>query len=143
MAGFSTNECAWAQITFKLLGRTIVGIRGFEVDKEIEKEHLFAAGDEPIDIQSGNKKLTGNFKFLKYEVDLLNEAAQAAGFLDITEVPHTLISSSIVFRKTLTAPIKTLNVYSIAFTKMTFGMEQNGKLMEITMPYLAMRIELV
>src|SRR5579871_702141 len=99
METFSTNECAWQNFTLTLLGRKITGLRGFEFKKSVEKEHLYAAGSEPIDIQDGNKKYEGNIKLLKYEVDLLNDAAVSAGFTDITEVPHEVILASGEYKK--------------------------------------------
>lgn len=140
---FSTKDCAWSNITITLLGRKITGLRGFEFKKSIEKEHVYAAGDEPVDITSGNKKYEGNLKMLKYETDLLNEAALAAGFADITEVPHTLIAITCEFKKTATTPIKIVAVPGVAFTEINLAMEQNAKMTEITLPFLAMRIQYI
>lgn len=137
---FSTNDCSWSKITITLLGRKITGLRGFEVKKTVEKEHVYAAGDEPMDISSGNKKYEGSFKMLKYEVDLLNDAALLAGFADITDVPHTAIASTIEYKKNLTDPVRITSVLGIAFTELPEGMEQNAKMHEVTLPYLALRV---
>lgn len=138
--GFNTKECAWAQTSIKLLGRTIIGIRGFEFKKTVEKEHLYGAGDEPIDIQSGNKAYTGSLKLLKYEVDLLNDAAIAAGYTDITEVPHTLIFITCVYKKNAADKSRTINAAGVAFTETGAAMDQNAKMTEVTLPFLAMKI---
>lgn len=137
---FSTKECAWAQTTVKLLGRTITGIRGFEFRKAKEKEHLYAAGSDPIDIQEGNRTPTGSLTLLKYEVDLLNEAARAAGYADITEVPHTLISATCTFKKTPNTKMETVTALGISFSELPVGMQQNAKMTEVTLPFLAMRV---
>jgi hypothetical protein len=140
---FNTKDCAWANITVTLLGRKITGLRGFELKKTKEKEHVYAAGDEPVDINSGNNKYEGNFKMLKYELDLLNEASQLAGYEDLTEVPHTLITSTVEYKKTATSPLKVIAVPGIAFTELTIAMEQNAKMSEVTIPWLAMRINFI
>jgi len=137
---FSTNDCSWSKITITLLGRKITGLRGFEVKETVEKEHVYAAGDEPVDIQSGNAKYEGSFKMLKYEVDLLNDAALAAGFSSIVRVPHTAIAATIEYKKNLIDKTRTTSVFGIAFTESPEGMEQNAKMHEITLPYLAMRV---
>lgn len=137
---FNTKDCAWSQITLTLLGRKITGLRGFEVKKSIEKEHVYASGNEPVDIQEGNKKYEGNLKILKYEVDLLNDAALVAGFADVTEVPHTLISCTVEFKKNLVDKIRIISVPGVAFTELSIAMEQNAKMTEVTLPFLAMRI---
>jgi len=141
MEVFNTKDCAWANVTVTLLGSRITGLRGFEVKKTVEKEHLYAAGSEPVDINEGNKKYEGSFKLLKYEVDRLNDAALAAGYADITEVPHTLISATIEFKKQLADKIRIVAVPGLAFTEMSIAMEQNAKMTEVNLPFLAMRIQ--
>lgn len=136
-----TSECAWSNVSLTLLGRKIIGLRGFEIKKSKEKEHLYAAGDEPIDIQSGNTKYEGNVKVLKFEADKLNDAALEAGFADILEVPHTLILITVQYRKLITDPIRTIVVPGVAFTELGVAMEQNAKMTEITLPFMAMRIQ--
>ncbi len=140
---FSTKECAFKHVTITVLGRTITGLRGFEFKKAIEKEELYGSGDEPIDIQSGNKKYDGNLKLLKYEVDLLNDAAQAAGYEDITEVPHEAIVITCQFKKTAQSASRTHAARGVSFTEMPFGMEQNAKNTEVTLPFIAMKIRTV
>lgn len=137
--GFNTKECAWAQTKIKFLGRTIVGLRGFDFKKSVEKEHLYAAGDEPIDIQSGNKKPDGNLELLKFEVDQLNDAAQAAGFADITEVPHPAVVITCTYQKNAGDPIKTITAFGVAFTDISFAMKQNAKMTECTLPFINMK----
>lgn len=137
--GFSTDECAWKKVTIKLLGRTFVGIRGFEFEKNFDKEYLYGAGDEPIDINSGNKSYPGSYKLLKYEVDLLNDAAQAAGYEDITEVPHELISGTCTFKKTATSKTRTITSAGISFTSLKAAMEQAAKMTEVPLPFIAMK----
>jgi len=87
----TSKECAWSKFEVKLLGRTIKGLRGFSFKKTVEKEHLYAAGSQPIDIMDGNVKYEGSIKILGFELDALNKAAQVAQYSDITEVPHEAI----------------------------------------------------
>ncbi len=141
MESFSTKECAWQNFTLTILGRKVTGLRGFEFKKTVEKEHLYAAGSEPIDIQDGNKKYEGNVKLLKYETDLLNDAALLAGFADITEVPHEAILITGEYKKKITDKTRKVIAAGVGFTEMSFGMEQNAKMTEVTLPFLAMRIQ--
>jgi hypothetical protein len=139
--GFSTKECAWKHTTVKVLGRTLVGIQGFEFKKNIDKEALYGAGDEPIDIQSGNKSYTGNLELLKFEVDMLDDAAYKAGYTGgIIDVPHEAIFITCVYKKEKNDPKRTLTATGVAFTESTFGMKQNGKNTPVTLPFIAMRI---
>lgn len=137
---FTTDECAFKHVTIKLLGRTITGLRGFSFKETVEKEHLYGAGANPIDIQEGNSKEDGNLKLLKFEVDLLNDAARAAGFKNILHVPHTAILITCSFKKTATSAMRVIEAVGIAFTELPREMEQNAKQMDITLPFLAMQI---
>ena len=136
----STNECAWSNISMQCLGRKFTGLKGFELKKSIEKEHVYASGDEPADILTGNKKYEGNIKLLKYEVDSLNDAALIAGYADILEVPHLLVTITVQYKKSATSRIRTVTMVGVSFTDLTFAMEQNAKMSEVTLPFLAMKM---
>lgn len=138
----TSDECAWARFEIQILGRTIKGLRGFGFKKEVEKEHLYGAGDEAIDIMSGNKKGSGSIKVLGFECDMMNKAARLAGFEDITDVPHEAIVITCSFKKRLIDPVKVYIASGVAFSESGVDMEQNAKFREITLPYLAMNVKL-
>lgn len=136
----STKECAWAQMEVKLLTRTIKGLRGFSFKKTIDKEAIYGSGNDPIDIAIGNKSYTGNIKMLGFESDALNAAAKAAGYDDITEVPHESIVITCSFKKLAADPIKTYTATGVAFTETGSDLEQGAKYREVTLPFIAMNI---
>lgn len=136
---FDTAECSWSNVSVKLLGRTLTGLRGFSFKKGIEKEHLYAAGSNPIDIQTGNVKPEGSLKMLKYEFDLLNDAAQAAGYDDILEVPHSAVVITCAYKKRAGDPIRIIESQGVAFTEYEAALEQNAKNSEISLPFLAIK----
>ena len=138
--GFSTKECAWSQTRIKVLGRTLVGINGFEFNKKVDKEAIYGAGDEPLDIQPGNKSYTGNLDLKKYEVDVLNKAAKMAGYEDITEVPHEAIVITCTYKKNATDAPATITSLATAFTDLTASMKQNDKEGKLTLPFISMKI---
>jgi hypothetical protein len=137
--GFSTKECAWSQTNLKILGRTAVGIAGFDFEKDVETEYLYGAGDEPIDIQRGNKGYPGSVDLLKYELDMLNDAALAAGYEDITEVPHEAIVITCIFKKLATDTPRTITAAACAFSNIKLAMQQNDKSMKVTLPFKSMK----
>ncbi|AWG24821.1 hypothetical protein [Flavobacterium kingsejongi] len=136
----TSSECAWSQFEIKLLGRTIKGLRGFSLKKEVEKEHLYGSGSDPIDIMTGNKKYDGNIKLLGFEADAMNKAAKIAGYDDITEVPHETIVITVSYKKRATDAISTYVASGVAFTETGVELEQNAKNREITLPFIAMNI---
>lgn len=138
----SSAECAWSHFEIQILGRTIKGLRGFSFKKEVEKEHLYGAGDDAIDIQTGNKKNSGSIKVLGFESDKMNKAARDAGFEDITDVPHEAIIITCSYRKRIVDPIKTYIANGVSFSESGVDLDQNAKFREITLPYLAMNVQL-
>lgn len=138
----TTDECSWSKFEVSLLGRVAKSLRAFEAKKTVEKEHMYANGDEPQDIMSGNKKYEGKIKLLGYEVDMLNKTASDAGYEDITEVPHELIVITISYRKRATDPLKSYVASGVGFTECGVSMEQGAKFREIELPFLAMNLKL-
>lgn len=136
-----SSECAWAHIEIKILGRVITGLRGFEFKKAQEKEHLYGSGVNPLDIQPGNIAYTGNLKVLGFELDAMNRAAQAAGYADIVDVPHELITVTCGMQKTKLDTKTFYTATGIAFQEYASAMEQNAKMREVTLPFLAMSID--
>lgn len=139
----TSSECAWSNFELKILNRVIKGLRGFESKKTQDAEHLYGAGDEPIDIMTSNKKYEGNIKLLGFEVDAMDKAAQAAGYDGITDVPHELIVITISFKRRITDKLKTYVSTGVKFTEDGLSMEQGAKNREITLPYLAMSRQLI
>lgn len=139
----TSSECAWANFEVKILNRIIKGLRGFESKKTVEAEHLYGAGSEPLDITKGNIKYEGNIKILGFESDAMNKAAQAAGYDDITEVPHELIVITISYKRRITDKLKTIVSSGVQFTEDGLSMEQGAKNREITLPYIAMSRQLL
>lgn len=135
-----TSECAWHQTELKLLGRTVKGLRGFMYKKSAEKEHLYASGKDPVDIQDGNVACDGSFTVLGYELDQLNETARLAGFADITEVPHEAIVATLKYQKTKLDKKVFISISGIAFSEWGSEMKQGDKHREITLPYICMDI---
>jgi len=136
---FSTKECAWSNVSITFLGRRITGLRGFEIKKSLEKEAMYGEGSDPLDIQTGNRKNDGNLKVLKFEIDMFNDAAVAAGYADILEVPHEAIAITCLYRKISTDPIRSISVLGVAFTELGAAMEQGAKYTEVTLPYIAIK----
>jgi len=135
-----SSECAWQDAEVKLLGRTIQGLRGWDYKKTVEKDYVYGSGNEPLDINDGNKKYEGNIKILGFELDTLNKVAVAAGYDDITEVPHEAIVIVIKFQKSKLDPKTFVTINGVGFKETGGSMEQGAKMREVTLPWIAMNI---
>lgn len=140
MAGVTSRECEWHKWELRIFGRPIIGLRGFEYGKKAEKEHLYGAGKDPIDIQEGNVAPEGNLKVLGYERDQLNDAAVLAGFDGLTDVPAELITLTITYRKLPTDKLRKVSIVGVSFTEDKNSMDQGAKYREVALPFLAMKI---
>lgn len=136
----TSSECAFAQFEIQFLGRTIKGLRGFELKKEKDIEEIYGAGNEPLDMNEGNNKYSGNIKLLGFEVDSLNRVAKLAGYDDLTEVPHEVSVLSLTFKKRITDPLSVYIVRGVKFTEWSAAMDQGAKNRETTLPFKAMSI---
>lgn len=136
----STSECAWKDVSIQILGTKLTGLRGFTLKTSSEKEHVFASGDDPVDIVKGNNKYEGSLKLLKYEYDKILDAVQAAGYARLTDVPHPLVTIDVQYKKALTSVTRLIAVLGVAFTDVEVAMEQGAKMTEISLPFLCMRI---
>lgn len=140
---FSTKECAWSQIQMKFLNANIQGLRAFEFKEAIEKELIYGAGSEAIDITMGNESASGTITLLKYEFDKLTDAAQAAGYRTLLHVPHPLILVTCAFKLNANTPIRIIETpLGIAITDYTIGQQQNSKFTEVPLPWIAQRLTL-
>ena len=135
-----SSECAWQHATVVLLNRKLTGVRGWMLNTSVEKEYVYGAGNEPIDINEGNATYTGSVTLLGYELDALDRAAQAAGYDNITRVPHELITMVVKMQKTPADPLVMYSVTGISIEGQEDSQNQNDKNREITLSFKAMYI---
>ena len=136
-------ECSWHQSEMKLFGRVIKGIRGWEIKTTRDKEHIYGAGQKPLDIVEGNVGYSGSIKILGHEIDAMNAAAKAAGYEDITELPHEAVVATVRFKKDVTSATTFMTIRGMAFTEVPDGFDQGAKNRELTLPFLAMDVDKV
>ena len=73
---FNSREYEWADISVVMGGRPITGIRGIKYNIKKEKELLYAKGNRPHAVQSGNYDYSGEITLLQSEYLALREAAK-------------------------------------------------------------------
>ena len=131
---FNTREYEWSDVTVVLAGQDVIGLRGIGFRSSQEKEALYAKGNKPHGIQSGNKAYTGSIRLLQSELDALTAAA-GGDVLDISfdvVVAYGNPSKGDVIRYDL--------VRGAQFTETPKSLNQNDKFMEIELPMIALDI---
>ncbi len=135
-----SSEFAWHHIEVKVLDRILVGITGWELKREVEKEAQYGAGQHAIDIQAGNIKCSGSITVWGYELDRMEQAAQLAGYESLADVPHELIVITVTGRKLAKDPITTWVATGVSFSETSDSMSQNDKKRECQLPFICMDI---
>ena len=138
---FDSKEKEFADISVSTLGAQLSGLRGLTYKKSQEKEIIYAAGNKPKAIQSGNIKYEGTLTILKSDFDLLNLAARAAGYEDIIAVPPSLIHITCVYQPQEGGVLQTDTLVSCAFTEFEEGMKQGDKFKEIALSFIFLRLK--
>lgn len=137
---FDSREQSWKELKIYIDGVYVVGARGVRDKTTSDDEHLFAAGDKPISIQSGNQKPDGDLMLLKSEVDKLNDGARAAGYNNLTEVRG--IDIVCTYAPAGITKLRTRTYKFVKFTEYEMSLKQGDKFMEITLPFLCLDIEM-
>jgi hypothetical protein len=129
---FNSKEYRFANVAVSAFGTTFQGLRGVSYKKKQEKELLHAQGDKPIGIQRGNISYEGELKILKSDFDALNEAAVAAGYEDLIEMP----GFPIIVSYTNDTKIKVDTLLNVEFTEFDEGLTQGDKFKELSLPII-------
>ena len=140
-AHIKSSEYAWHHTQLKLAGRILIGIINWEFSTKVDTEELYGAGQDAFHIQKGNKHRTGKITVYGFELDRLEQAAQAAGFDSIIDVPHELLSIVITARKLAKDPITSIVATGVSFTKTTDAMSQGASKRECELPVICMDIQ--
>lgn len=133
---FDSTEVKWSDLKFYLNGTKVVKFTALKYKPEQEVEEIYGGGDEPLDLQTGNRKYSGMATMYKSMIDAMNKAARAQGFRDLMDVPWTIVAD---YKETLASPRTADTLPNVRFTDYEKGMEQNAKSMPITLNFKCLR----
>lgn len=135
-ASFDTKQFRWADMQISLFGAIMLGARRVTYKVSQDDELIYAAGDEPVEIGSGNRKYEGEVTMLKSELDSLTKSAQTAGFGDILGLRFPVI---ITYANDTSIITDTL--INCKFSEYNDGMSQGDKFGEVSLPFMFTRIK--
>lgn len=138
MAFFDSNnkEFSWSNVQAVAVGRNLTKIRGVKYGAKKEKEAVYARGENPHGIQSGNKAYEGEIKLLQSEAETLS--ALLSPEQDLTDLPPFDLVVSYVPKGAL-APLTHI-CRGVEITEDMREMSQGDKFQEITLPVLFLGI---
>ncbi len=132
---FNSKQYSYADITLELGGRIVTGARGVKYDSKMEKELVYAKGSEPQHIQRGNLSYEGELTLLQSELETLRALGGGS-------VLKLRLDATVVYGDPLNGDvIVTDKIRGLEFTEDGKEMKQGDKFMEVTLPFIALRIQ--
>lgn len=132
---FNSRQYEWADLTLILGGRDIAEIRAIKYSEKIEREAIYAKGRDAHSIQSGNSTVTG-------EITMLQSAYEALVVSGKGSVMSLSLDALVAYGNPLNldAIVKD-RVVGLRFTESAKELKQGDKFMEITLPFVALRVQ--
>ncbi|WP_435138910.1 hypothetical protein [Formosa sp. A9] len=132
---FNSRQYEWADLTLILGGQDITGIRAVKYTEKIEREPLYAKGRYPHSIQSGNVAFDGEIAMLQSDYEALVRAGNGS-ILSLS-----LDGLFAYGNPSAGDPIQTDRALGIRFTEAAKELKQGDKFMEITLPFVFLKLK--
>lgn len=72
---FNSKEYEWSDVSVVAAGRNITGLRGVKYSEKQDKELIYAKGNKPQGVQTGNVEYSGELTLLQSEYEALRVAS--------------------------------------------------------------------
>lgn len=132
---FDTRQYEYSDITLSLGGRVITGLRGVKYSSKQEKEVVYGKGNEPLHIQKGNISHEGEITLLQSELETLRLAGKGS-------VLGLRLDAVVAYGNPSKGDVLIVDkIRGIEFTEDSKEMKQGDKFMEVTLPFICLRIE--
>ena len=133
---FNSREYEWADLTFIAGGRDVTHFRGLKYTAKQEKEVVHGKGNEPLSIQKGNKTYDGEATLLQSEYETLREGSKTKSVLDLQLDVVACYGNPSAGDAMITDVLQ-----GIQFTEEAKEMKQGDKFMEVTLPFIYLRLK--
>lgn len=132
---FNSRQYEWADLTLILGGRDVTGFRGIKYTEKIEREAIFAKGREAYSIQSGNSTVEGEITMLQSEYEALVKSGKGS-------VLSLSLDAIVAYGNPANGDaIITDRLLGLRFTESSKELKQGDKMMEISLPFIALRVQ--
>ena len=134
-------EYSWKNGTLIFGDRIVTGVREIKFKTATAKEFVFGAGDEVLDITSGNKEPTGTITFLGSEIFAAEDTAKAETGKDTADATDITWNATWALADPRRPEnIRTYSLEGIEIEEYDLGMAQNDPTIEVTLPFKCLRI---
>jgi hypothetical protein len=132
---FDSRQYEFADLTLALGGRVITGFRGIKYSSKQEKELVYGKGNQPQSIQKGNISHEGEITLLQSELETLRLAGRGS-------VLGLRLDAVVIYGDPANGDVLvTDKIRGIEFTEDPKELKQGDKFMEVTLPFICLRIE--
>lgn len=129
-------EYGWGDVSVVVNGRDVARIRGIKYVSKQEMEHVYAKGNKPIAILTGNKSYSGELTILQSELNNLMLLSKSKTLFDLQ------FNIVVCYGNAAKGELMTTDkIYGARFTDLDKNLKQGDKFMEVTLPYLCLDIE--
>jgi len=133
---FDSRQYEFADLTLELGGRIITGFRGVKYTSKQEKELVYGKGNEPLHIQKGNIAYEGEISMLQSELETLRKASTSGSVLGLR------LDAVVCYGNPSNGDTLIIDkIRGLEFTEDAKEMKQGDKFMEVSLPFICMRIE--
>ena len=133
---FDSRQYEFADLTLELGGRIITGFRGVKYTSKQEKELVYGKGNEPLHIQKGNIAYEGEISILQSELETLRKASTSGSVLGLR------LDAVVCYGNPSNGDTLIIDkIRGLEFTEDAKEMKQGDKFMEVSLPFICMRIE--
>jgi hypothetical protein len=133
---FDTRQYEWNDLTLILGGRDITGFRGVKYTEKQEKEPVWGKGNLALSHQKGNISYEGEITLLQSEYETLRAASKKGSVLDLQ------LDAVVCYGNPANGDVMITDVLqAIQFTEGAKEMKQGDKNMEITLPFIFLRLK--
>lgn len=133
---FDSRQYEFADLVLVLGGKTITGFRGVKYSAKQEKELLYGKGAEPLSIQKGNRSYEGELTLLQSELETLIANSPDASILSLQ------LDAAVCYGNPTKGDVMITDILQgIQFTEESKEIKQGDKNMEITLPFIFLRLK--
>ena len=132
---FDSRQYEFADLNLELGGRTITGFRGIKYSSKQEKELVYGKGNEPLHIQKGNIGYEGEISILQSELETLRQAGTGS-------VLKLRLDAVVAYGNPSNGDTLVIDkIRGLEFTEDAKEIKQGDKFMEVSLPFICLRIE--
>lgn len=133
---FDSRQYEFADLTLELGGRIVTGFRGVKYTSKQEKELVYGKGNQPLHIQKGNIGYEGEISLLQGELENLRKASASGSVLGLR------LDAVVAYGNASNGDTLIVDkIRGLEFTEDAKEMKQGDKFMEVSLPFICLRIE--